>query len=230
MKKLLIALTISVATMTLAQTDNTTATAELTMQGSISHEKLNPSDKATVTLNRLPTDFAAFKKLYDTAAVEPQGAAALFVVALGLYRDNPDEGERAIAYTLFDKFADNAEKIPPMERSFLKQKLLNTDSYAQPYIPNAYFQGAVPSNGYTPSKPYTVNVVVNAAQSYQPLSRAQAFVIPLKLKTYGKDWNNNPNRLHHVAVIKPRNGKTYQILRFKDLLTGVLAPDLTDKK
>ncbi len=223
MKKQLITLAISiVAIMTLQAAGDS---PNFTLAGNINHEKLNPADKASFALKTLPTNFAAFKKLYDKAAVEPQGAAALFVVAMGLYRDNPDEGERAIAYALLDKFSGDVEKIPPIERSFLEQKLLGADNYAQPYIVNAYYQGATPGNHYTPSVPYTINVKVNAKQNYQRLSRAKAPVIALKLKTYGRDGNNNPNRWHHITVLKPHHSSTYLIYHFRDLLTGVLSPD-----
>lgn len=198
----------------------------ISMEGRISHERANTSDKAVVSLTALPKSFDEFKKLYQQAAVEPQGAAALFVVALTMYKDNPVEGERAIAYTLYDKFSSDPDKINPHDRPFFKQKLLNNDSYAQPYIATAYYEGATPANNYTPSKPYRIKVQVHPRQNYQPLSRAQAMVIPLQIKSYGYDWNNNANRLHGIAVLKPANSRLYQVFSYKDLLTGVLAPNL----
>lgn len=215
-------LTLSVPQLSVAQVPT------LSFEGKINHQQLHPTDKATVSIDMLPKNFDMFKELYDKVAVEPQGAAALFIVAMTMYKDNPKDGARAIAYTLHHKFAEDPQQIPPKERRFLEQKLLADDSYAQPYAAIAYYQGATPNNNYTANKPYVINFSVKPKQNYQLISRVQAPIIVLQVKTYGNDWNNNPNRQHYIALLKPANKKYYRVYQYRDLLTGVLAPDLTD--
>ncbi len=225
MKKLLFTLLISsaalsstMASATEAGADKQTIPYEVT--GHINHDSFQRGEKGVLILPKLPTSLEAFKTLYDKVAAEPQGAAGMYVVALKLYRDYPDWGEQAVDYARVDG-------LDGFVLSRMKSKLRKQDNYAQPYIADAYFEGATPSNQYTPNKPYTINLLV--AKHYEPLSRLQAKVIPLYVKAYGKDWNNNPNRNHHIAVIKPRNANLYRTLESNDLFMGILPPDLEKK-
>ncbi len=201
----------------------------VTLGGEISHDVYTAEQEGSCEVNRIPKSFAKFKEMYAQAAIEPQGAVTMFVVAIEMYRQNPEVGERCMAYSVWRRDASDPNKMPAVEMSKVKQKLLGTDGYAQPYIPMAYFEGATPANKYKPTK-YKCNVFVPSGDAYSPLSSAKAMVIPLNVKSYGEDWNHNPNRAHNITVVKPNESikgypkNCYVVNAWNDLFMGILVP------
>ncbi len=198
-------------------------------EGAISHDTYTPNQEAFCEVNRIPKSFAKFKEMFEQAAVEPQGAATMFIVAIEMFRQNPAVGERCMAYALWSKDVSDPNKVPAVDLRKVKEKLLRDDDYAQPYIPMAYFEGATPANKYVPTK-YKCKCFVPPGKDYGALSAAQSFVIPLGIYAYGKDWQGNPNRWHNISVVKPKKAgypkNCYVVFGWNDLFMGVLPPTM----
>lgn len=98
----------------------------------------------------VPQNLSELQALPEATLDTPFKTAALTILALCLYKDNPD-----IVLEILD-FLKGPESVSPYEKQFIKERL--TDKY---YIPFSYFIGATPENGYAPSAPFTIEVFEN---------------------------------------------------------------------
>lgn len=65
---------------------------EVTMTGEIDHEEHTPGQSGSVSFNRFPASVAEFMQVREQIGKEPQGAAALEVMAMEMYRRNRNVG------------------------------------------------------------------------------------------------------------------------------------------
>ncbi|MCR5709297.1 MAG: hypothetical protein K6G79_02315 [Bacteroidales bacterium] len=114
---------------------------------------------ATVTFTNVPSDFAEFSAVYENLlGKSTHGTAAMVPMAIELYARDAELGERCL------NLLCNGPATVSQITGILKQKFVpssfspENDSYIQRYLPAALLKGAVPSNAYTPVKPYTVEM------------------------------------------------------------------------
>ena len=124
----------------------------------------------TFTFNALPTNLAELKVLPEAALDTPFKTAALAVCALNVYSTDPDTAIEML------NFLKGPQPLTPFEKQFLHDRFAH-----QNYIPISYFKGAVPSNNYTPSTPFTITVEDN------PYSYDNAGYAVLYLSSGGAD-------------------------------------------
>ena len=108
----------------------------------------NRSERFSFTA--VPQNLSELQALPEATLDTPFKTAALTILALCLYKDNPDS-----VMEILD-FLKGPESVSPYEKQFIKERL--TDKY---YIPFSYFIGATPENGYAPSAPFTIEVFEN---------------------------------------------------------------------
>jgi len=120
-----------------------------------------------VEIDKLPTTVDEFIEMRDNIATTAQGGATMFIIALRMYKDNPDIGgkclviatdrDRLVAGSVYKNFA-----IARGDMDRIKRQLAQ-----YPFIMNSYFKGATPDNGYTfdfptqmdfSSNPYSGNI------------------------------------------------------------------------
>lgn len=89
---------------------------------------------------------------------------------------------------------------------FLRDRLRGKD-----YLPLAYFDGATPQNGYTPSQPYVLNVLPDPRPG-----DVEAGYLRLFLKTAGAD-SPRPIRLR-------QKGEQWFLWEYSSILSGIRVP------
>lgn len=110
-----------------------------------------------IVFNTMPTSLADIKALKYADLKDPNGVAALVVVALNVYTQNRDEGIAML------NFLKGPNPLNPSEIQFINNRFMDGKNY----VPRSFFNGATPDNDYTPSAPYTIKVMEN------PYSRDQ---------------------------------------------------------
>ena len=186
---------------------------EVTITGVISHTEYTPGQSATVTFSRFPQSVAEFKQVREQIGKEPQGAVALQVMAFEMFRHDRKIGRECIEMNTVNSGVD-----APIRR--LGQLFGNDANYARPYQMAGFLKGATPENGYSPSKPYTVEMSVKEA--YQETGIFQSHVIPLKVNAPGRK-----NGSIAVSVLKthkpdePSNGTYFIVFGCGDLFFQV---------
>ncbi len=154
------------------------------------------SKSVDVVFSRLPETLEEFRALPQAALSTPFETAAMTVLALCFYPQDPD-----LSMEMF-RFVSGPRTINPSEYLFIKDRFRDSD-----YVPRSYFKGAVPGNDYKPSEPYTVTVSENP-YSYENEGYAKMF-----LTSGGAD---NPR---FVMLRKAKDGKWYLWEQF--ILVGI---------
>ena len=108
--------------------------------------------KYTETFQELPLSVEEMKKMGPADLSSPSRVAALTVVAIYAYTVNKQQGIEMIDYLR------GPRPLTEYEKQFLRDRLGGKE-----YVIKSFFQGAVPDNNYTMSKPYTV-IVEDAPQ------------------------------------------------------------------
>ena len=118
----------------------------------------------TFTFNALPMNLAELKVLPEAALDTPFKTAALTVCALNAYSIDPEAGSEML------NFLKGPKPLTTYEKQFLRDRFIE-----QKYVPISYFKGAVPSNDYTPSEPFTITVEDNP-YSYDNAGYAMLYI------------------------------------------------------
>lgn len=181
--------------------------------GKINHDSYSKGQSGTCYFSEFPRSVEEFKALQAKVATEPQGAVAMILAAMKLYGDDEAEGKKCLELSLLKLY------WPDLQRIKDKVRASAGDSYGQKFLPLAFMKGATPENGYSPSKPYTVEVSVNNGRPYSKLTSANAPVIYLNIKTNGTDSGTRP-----IEVIKPSGSKYYVVNNTAGITSQVKFP------
>lgn len=175
-----------------------------TITGEINHSRFAPGQKATCTISAIPTSVEAFTELYQHLGTEPHGAVMAVLVAMEMYRANAAVGAECL------KLIGTSANVR-FTTDRLRELFAPSGSYARPYQVASYFAGASPTNGYNPSKPYTLKVEVNNGRPYQDSCDFQSQMLYLNVKSSGKDSADV------VYVIKPAGESLFKVNNYPGL-------------
>ena len=145
------------------------AGAGKSLQKAVKTKIENPQKK--VTFESLPADLEAFKRAPGSDLKDPYKVVALAVVAYGYY-----PADHELCFAALD-YLRGPRPLSEHEKSFIRDRFFD----GKDYVPRSYFEGAVPANNYTPSKPYTVTVSEN------PYSRQNEGYLILYVQSGGTD-------------------------------------------
>ena len=101
----------------------------------------------TFRFSQLPRDLSQLQSMPEGAMTDPFHTAALTVCALCAYASDPKSGAEMLNWLRGPRPLSN------FDISFLNDRFRDGKK-----VPFSYFEGAVPENDYTPSKPYTLIV------------------------------------------------------------------------
>ena len=102
------------------------------------------------TFSKIPESLEELNACEGSDLAKPEQTAALFMLALCEYVENPDMGIQMI------NALKGPEDLSTYDMQFLKEHLSD-----KKYLPKSYFAGTSPANNYTPSKPYKITVETN---------------------------------------------------------------------
>lgn len=170
---------------------------------SVSGSTSAPQGSKTVVFGALPETIADFISLSQASLSDPFDTAALTVLALCFYPHDKDLSLRML------NFLKGPAPLSVYEMQFIADRFRDSD-----YVPRSYFNGAVPSNNYTPSQPYSVTVSDN------PYSYKDAGFALLYIRSGGADSPRS------VKLRLAKDGKWYLWEQF--LLSGIREPESAD--
>ncbi len=154
------------------------------------------------TLPSFPGSLSEFERMLDHS--RPEAVCAAFLCALKLFSESPDEGTEAM------NLLRGPRPMLPYDRQFLRDRLRG-----KAYLPQAYFDGATPANGYTPRTPHTLEVL--------PDSRPQDIepgYLRVFLRTAGAD-SPRPMKLRS-------KGGLWYLWEYSSILVGIRPPAAED--
>lgn len=170
---------------------------------------------ATVTFSNIPSGYTEFEAVYNgLLGKSPQGVAAMAPMAMEIYARSPETGEKC-----FKLLCDSDATVSGILR-ILKTKLVPStyseanDSYIQRYLPAASLKGAVYTNAYVPTTPYTVETCRSANAPQEKKMSPYGTVYYLYLFAEGWESNRRP-----VDVFLPLNESLYKVNGCSSLYT-----------
>lgn len=156
-----------------------------------------------ITLQTLPAALAELEALPRTT---PEEVCAGFLCALKLFQTDRDAGVAAM------DLLRGPRPMTPYDVQFLRDRLRGKE-----YLPLAYFEGAAPENGYTPARPYTLNVLPDPRPQDVEPGYLRVF-----LKTAGAD-SPRPMKLRQ----KGSTGEWF-LWEYSSILSGIRVPAALD--
>jgi hypothetical protein len=131
------------------------------------------ADLAPVFLDSIPDTEDAFLALQAQVARTPQGGAAMMIVALLLYAEDEELGERCLAAAL-DRARLREGGRCPGKRDL---QLIRMQVGGKPHVLRSYVKEAAPENGYRlPGPPYEVVCSANPYSGQAGTGRYKVFV------------------------------------------------------
>jgi hypothetical protein len=164
-------------------------------------------------ITRLPANADDFKTMRDEVAVTPEGGAAMFVIALKMYTENPEEGIKCLIMQkdIADLMqSNNAGSYKGYALNVSEFSLLKSQVGKQPYIPNSYFVGAKPENNYTiPEGNFELDIAANPYSGDPNSGKVKLFI-----RSYGADTSRP------VAMVRNDKG-LWKVKEYSSLIVGI---------
>lgn len=185
-----------------------------TMEGTLTADAYDAKATGKVTFTNIPADYAEFEAVYTQfLGKTPHGAAAMMPMAMELYRRDRALGLQCLQLVCYPTNVNSVTSILNTKYGAAKFAPEN-DPYLQPYLPAAVLKGATTDNGYTPQRPYTVEMKasVNKHQSLQ-ISGSGTVVY---IYVMGKGWDTEQRQ---VEVIRQTDSQLYQVFNCPSLYT-----------
>lgn len=185
-----------------------------TMKGNLTAEKYNRDATGIVTFTNIPSDYKEFEALYkEFLGKTPHGTAAMMPMAMEIYGRDPEEGLRCIKLI---NWPSNVNSVVSMlkEKYGSSKYAPENDNYHQRYLPAAVLKGAKPENGYTPQRPYTVEMTASVNQHQEMQMMGQGCVMYLYIM--GDGWDTHQRS---VEIIKQPDSQLHQVFNCPSLYT-----------
>ena len=158
----------------------------------------------TVIFSDIPDTLEAFRALPQCDLSRPENTCALLLLAARLFIKDRDAGTAAM------NLLRGPRPMTPYDVQFLRDRLRD-----KPYLPLAYFNGTAPENSYTPSRPYTLEVLPDP----RPQDIPEGY-LRLYLRTAGAD-SPRPVKLR-------RKGNEWMLWEYSSVLSGIRIPAAED--
>lgn len=133
-----------------------------------------------VKIDKIPDTIEDFITMRNEIAVTPEGGAAMFCLAMKIYIDNQELGEKCII-----AIADKSElKKGDTYKNYTLSSWMTVKSASlrYPLIANSYIIGATPENGYKVELPYKYEFKSGTYSGDPKTGKTKIFV-----KCYGAD-------------------------------------------
>jgi len=108
-----------------------------------------------------PKNVEAFVTLRNAIAVTPEGGAAMFLLALKIYVDNPKLGEQCFVISVDKSLLKEGEVYKAYKLANEDMDLIKRNIDNNKLIPNSYILGSSPENSYQVKLPYEYKFNVN---------------------------------------------------------------------
>lgn len=108
------------------------------------------NETQTFVFQSIPKTLEELQKLPEASLDTPFKATALTVLALCAFKENEEE-----CFKMLD-FLNGPDAITPYTKNFIRDRLKGRE-----YVATSFFKGSSKSNDYTPTQPYTIDVMAN---------------------------------------------------------------------
>lgn len=123
---------------------------------------LNLNFAQTVKIEKMPASVDEFVTLRNQIANTPEGGAAMFIIALKMYAESPEIGEKCLVIATDRSRLKEGGTYKGFSMGTTDFNRIKTQKERYPYVANSYFKSANPKNKYTVSFPAEMEFSTNA--------------------------------------------------------------------
>ena len=167
-----------------------------------------PLKNVPVTFERLPESLSELMQLPCSGLNDPYSVAALAIASLDVFSKNRDASIEMMNYLRGPRPLSN------FDITFIRDRFMDGNDY----VLRSYFNGSSPDNDYTPSVPYTVNVMELAHSRDQ----FEGGYLKLFVRSSGAD-----SERYLILRNKPSTNQWF-VWEFTGLLVGIRQPKSKD--
>jgi len=172
----------------------------------------------TVKIKEAVLTVDKFLEIRDKISSTPEGGAAVFLLALKVYTDDPKIGKQCLVIAVDQ---DNLQKgdiymgyeLFNADMDFIKRQIFEKNRK----LPNSYISGSSPENGYDVKLPYTFEFMSNPSSGDVASGTYKIFV-----KCSGAD---SPRPI----TLKKNNRGLWKVSEYSSILVGIKKPPVDDK-
>lgn len=165
-------------------------------------------DVTKVSIDQMPRTLSEFNQAYAEVGKEPEGAVMAVLMAMDIYRQDPELGKECIKLCNVD---NNFYSIT----SRLKDLYSKDDPYyGRQYQVAAFFEGATPQNGFNPTRPYTIRVRKHPVHPDERSQSLRGYVKYLQVYSDGFDssWRG-------CDVVRQQGDELYKVANCPSMYT-----------
>ncbi len=161
-----------------------------------------------ISFPALPNNLAELMRLPGSDLTDPYSVAAFLVAALNVYPTN-----REACFEMLN-YLKGPRPLTPSDQQFIRDRFMD----GKGYVTRSYFNGSSPDNDYTPSIPYTINVMelVHSRDQYNE------GYLKLFMRSSGAD-----SERYLVLRHKPSTNQWF-VWEFAGILVGIRQPKSSD--
>ncbi len=157
------------------------------------------------TFPHFPKSYEEFLPLASELMTQPEGTAALLIIALKVYIKDRETGLEMLNHL------HGPRPLSAHDKQFIRDRMMD-----KPYLPDSYAEGAIVDNNYTPDEPFAVNV------EHDPIPSYEDDMFRVRLHSSGAD---SP-RL--VVLRKKKSGHEWFLWEYPAIVTGIRVPKAED--
>lgn len=161
-----------------------------------------------VSFPALPNNLAELMRLPGSDLTDPYAVAAFLVAALNVYPTN-----REACFEMLN-YLKGPRPLTPYDQQFIRDRFMDGTNY----VPRSYFNGSSPDNDYTPTTPYTINVM----ELVHSRDQFNEGYLKLFMRSSGAD-----NERYLVLRHKPSTNQWF-VWEFAGILVGIRQPKSSD--
>jgi hypothetical protein len=170
----------------------------------------------TVKIDNYPGNIDEFIELRNQIANTPEGGASVFLIALKIYAENPELGKQCLVIAADRGVLREGNVYKGFELLHGDMSLIESQLGKDKNIPNSYFEGSSPANGYKVKLPYQMEFSSNA---YSGDPKAGTF--KLFVNCSGAD-SSRP------ITMKRNDNGIWKASNWSSLLIGIKKPPVSD--
>lgn len=157
-----------------------------------------------------PGNIDDFVTLRNAVAVTPDGGAAMFLLALKIYAENPKLGKKCLVVSVHKSLLKEGKvykgyKLADPDMDLIKRNIGNNK-----LIPNSYVIGSEPQNNYTVKLPYEYDMTVNLLGKVKDETK-------VSVKCSGADSKRQ-------LMLKKNNRGYWKVTKWSSVLANIKAP------
>ncbi len=161
-----------------------------------------------------PSNIDEFVTLRNAVAVTPEGGAAMFLLALKIYVDNPKLGEKCLVIAVHKSLLKEGKVYKGYKLANDDMDMIKRNMEYNKLIPNSYILGSKPENNYKAELPYEYKFTVNLLGKSK--EGTKVFV-----KSSGSDSKRQ-------LIVKKNNRNYWKVTTWSSVLANIKEPPEDD--